>query len=276
MREEKFGSRVRWNQNLCGLGAGRRWEVSINDRDRHIREIAYYLWEQEGCPEDQAERHWSAAVAVVEAQDADGENMEEDPRGAAFKGAAHLRVSRSVIGPAASSTRKSWRRAEIGGLPLGVAIGGRSRIRRRRERAVARALANADLGSLEPLGEITEAAFDLVDGVNVKGTVFAVQKGLPLTPDGGSIIHPHGIDDGLDGNAGLQHLQREQGRDPQSRPQLGARPEGHWNSRERALPRPDLDARNRAPQGARRVDWAKGRDGRSAGPPNNPRTYGQT
>ena len=56
----------------------------MNDRDQHIREIAYYLWEQEGCPEDQAERHWSAAVAVVEAQDAEGENR-EDPRGTAFK-----------------------------------------------------------------------------------------------------------------------------------------------------------------------------------------------
>jgi hypothetical protein len=43
----------------------------MNDRDQHIREIDYYLWEQEGCPEDQAERHWSAAVAVVEAQDAE-------------------------------------------------------------------------------------------------------------------------------------------------------------------------------------------------------------
>src|ERR1700731_2349055 len=38
--------------------------------------------------------------------------------------------------------------------------------------------ANAGLGALEPLGNITEAAFDLVFGVNVKGVVFAVQKGL--------------------------------------------------------------------------------------------------
>jgi NAD(P)-dependent dehydrogenase (short-subunit alcohol dehydrogenase family) len=48
--------------------------------------------------------------------------------------------------------------------------------------------ANAGLGALEPLGNITEAAFDLVFGVNVKGVVFAVQKGLPLMRDGGSII----------------------------------------------------------------------------------------
>ncbi len=48
--------------------------------------------------------------------------------------------------------------------------------------------ANAGLGALEPLGKITEASFDLIFGVNVKGTVFTVQKGLPLMRDGGSII----------------------------------------------------------------------------------------
>jgi NAD(P)-dependent dehydrogenase (short-subunit alcohol dehydrogenase family) len=48
--------------------------------------------------------------------------------------------------------------------------------------------ANAGLGASEPLGAITEASFDRVFGVNVKGTIFAVQKGLPLMRDGGSII----------------------------------------------------------------------------------------
>jgi NAD(P)-dependent dehydrogenase (short-subunit alcohol dehydrogenase family) len=48
--------------------------------------------------------------------------------------------------------------------------------------------ANAGLGALEPLGKITESSFDLVFGVNVKGTIFTVQKGLPLMRDGGSII----------------------------------------------------------------------------------------
>jgi NAD(P)-dependent dehydrogenase (short-subunit alcohol dehydrogenase family) len=48
--------------------------------------------------------------------------------------------------------------------------------------------ANAGLGAREPLGKITATSFDLVFGVNVKGTVFTVQKGLPLMRDGGSII----------------------------------------------------------------------------------------
>ena len=48
--------------------------------------------------------------------------------------------------------------------------------------------ANAGLGAFEPLGKITEGSFDLVFGVNVKGTIFTVQKALPLMRDGGSII----------------------------------------------------------------------------------------
>jgi NAD(P)-dependent dehydrogenase (short-subunit alcohol dehydrogenase family) len=48
--------------------------------------------------------------------------------------------------------------------------------------------ANAGLGALAPIGAITEASFDLVFDVNVKGTLFTVQKALPLMQPGGSII----------------------------------------------------------------------------------------
>lgn len=48
--------------------------------------------------------------------------------------------------------------------------------------------ANAGLGAMEPLGAISEASFDLTFGVNVKGTLFTVQKALPLMRAGGSII----------------------------------------------------------------------------------------
>jgi NAD(P)-dependent dehydrogenase (short-subunit alcohol dehydrogenase family) len=48
--------------------------------------------------------------------------------------------------------------------------------------------ANAGLGEFRPLGQITEEHFDKTFGVNVKGTLFTVQKALPLMPDGGSII----------------------------------------------------------------------------------------
>jgi NAD(P)-dependent dehydrogenase (short-subunit alcohol dehydrogenase family) len=48
--------------------------------------------------------------------------------------------------------------------------------------------ANAGLGGMQPIGAVTEASFDLIFGVNVKGTLFTVQKALPLMKSGGSII----------------------------------------------------------------------------------------
>ena len=48
--------------------------------------------------------------------------------------------------------------------------------------------ANAGLGELVPLGQITEAHFDKTFDVNVKGTLFTVQKALPLMQAGGSIV----------------------------------------------------------------------------------------
>ena len=48
--------------------------------------------------------------------------------------------------------------------------------------------ANAGGGEFMPLGEITEAHYDKYFGINVKGTLFTVQKGLSLMPEGGSIV----------------------------------------------------------------------------------------
>lgn len=48
--------------------------------------------------------------------------------------------------------------------------------------------ANAGLGELQPLGAITEESYEYTFNVNVKGTLFTVQKALPLMSQGGSII----------------------------------------------------------------------------------------
>jgi NAD(P)-dependent dehydrogenase (short-subunit alcohol dehydrogenase family) len=48
--------------------------------------------------------------------------------------------------------------------------------------------ANAGLGEFVPLEDITEEHFDKIFDINVKGTLFTVQKALPLLNDGGSII----------------------------------------------------------------------------------------
>src|SRR6202021_491874 len=48
--------------------------------------------------------------------------------------------------------------------------------------------ASAGKGEPLPLGQITEEHFDAAFDLNVRGTLFTVQKALPLFNDGGSII----------------------------------------------------------------------------------------
>jgi NAD(P)-dependent dehydrogenase (short-subunit alcohol dehydrogenase family) len=48
--------------------------------------------------------------------------------------------------------------------------------------------ANAGVAEFAALGKITEEHFDRLFGINVKGTLFTVQKALPFMNDGGSII----------------------------------------------------------------------------------------
>jgi NAD(P)-dependent dehydrogenase (short-subunit alcohol dehydrogenase family) len=48
--------------------------------------------------------------------------------------------------------------------------------------------ANAGFGEFRALGEITEEHFDKLFDINVKGTLFTVQKALPLLNAGASII----------------------------------------------------------------------------------------
>ncbi|WP_033341559.1 SDR family NAD(P)-dependent oxidoreductase [Catenuloplanes japonicus] len=49
-------------------------------------------------------------------------------------------------------------------------------------------VANAGIGIAAPLGEITEEQFDAMFTTNVKGSLFTVQKALPLLNPGASII----------------------------------------------------------------------------------------
>jgi NAD(P)-dependent dehydrogenase (short-subunit alcohol dehydrogenase family) len=48
--------------------------------------------------------------------------------------------------------------------------------------------ANAGIYEFTPFGSITEAAYDKMFNVNVKGVLFTVQQAVPLMKDGGSII----------------------------------------------------------------------------------------
>ncbi|KIF69859.1 short-chain dehydrogenase [Streptomyces sp. AcH 505] len=62
--------------------------------------------------------------------------------------------------------------------------------------------ANAAVASLATLDEITEEHFDALFAVNVRGTLFTVQKALPLLNEGASVIL-NGSTNGDVGDAGL-------------------------------------------------------------------------
>jgi hypothetical protein len=47
----------------------------LTDRNDRIRELAYFLWLEEGCPEGAAERHWLAAQTL----------FDSDPLGARWR-----------------------------------------------------------------------------------------------------------------------------------------------------------------------------------------------
>ncbi|WP_171166121.1 glucose 1-dehydrogenase [Streptomyces sp. I05A-00742] len=48
--------------------------------------------------------------------------------------------------------------------------------------------ANAGVASMRPFGEITEAEFDRVVGINLKGVYFTLQRTLPLLADGAAVV----------------------------------------------------------------------------------------
>jgi hypothetical protein len=48
----------------------------MSDREQRIRDIAYFLWLEEGCPEGEAERHWQTAEGIVDSEPVEGEDSE--------------------------------------------------------------------------------------------------------------------------------------------------------------------------------------------------------
>jgi len=96
--------------------------------------------------------------------------------------------------------------------------------------------ANAGVGSQLRLGEITAKHIDETFDINVKGTIFTVQKALPLMGKG-RFDHPDRIERRHHGRPGNERLQREQGGSAQPRAELGGGPEGHRHPGKRAVAR---------------------------------------
>jgi hypothetical protein len=58
-----------------------RLETIMTDRDDRIREIAYFLWIEEGRPDGEADRHWSTAEAMHDSQPSERKRLEGEPPG---------------------------------------------------------------------------------------------------------------------------------------------------------------------------------------------------
>jgi hypothetical protein len=54
---------------------------TIPDRNDRIREIAYFLWLKEGCPDGAAERHWLAAETLLDSEPLERKRIEGEPPG---------------------------------------------------------------------------------------------------------------------------------------------------------------------------------------------------
>ena len=106
--------------------------------------------------------------------------------------------------------------------------------------------ANAGGGSFAPIGGITEEHFDQIFNTNVRGTLFTVQKALPLVPDGGSIIMTASTA-GSTAYGGLQCLLRRQSGDTVLCPVLDAGFKGPEDPRQRGQSR---TYRNSRPRGS--------------------------
>src|ERR1039458_8883777 len=127
--------------------------------------------------------------------------------------------------------------------------------------------ANAGAGTQLPLGEITAEHLDEIFDTNVKGSIFTVQKALPLMGEGGSIILT-GSSAGTTGapaftaysasKAAVRNLAKTNKKcNAHPREDVGTRPEGHRHPGQRADARTDSDrtregsARRGRPKGLR-------------------------
>ena len=142
--------------------------------------------------------------------------------------------------------------------------------------------ANAGAGSPLPLGEITAEHIDETFDTNVKGTIFTVQKALPLMGPGGSIILT-GSSAGTTGAPGLSAYSASKAAVRNLARTWAEDLKGDRHPGERAVARGDGDrtreggARRGGPEGLRRDDSAPahGRSGGDRGRGRLSRVVGQ-
>jgi hypothetical protein len=81
------------------------------DRNDRIRETAYFLWLDEGCPEGGEERHWTTAEALIESEPEERKRIEGEPPG-------------EPVSESRGSRRETHKAAEIADI-LAASVSGR-------------------------------------------------------------------------------------------------------------------------------------------------------
>lgn len=84
----------------------------MTDREDRIRQIAYFLWLEEGCPQGDAERHWQAAEILFESEPDERKDSEGEPPG---DPAAQAEAAPAPSPPRAGATSQGARRRIVPG-----------------------------------------------------------------------------------------------------------------------------------------------------------------
>ncbi|CRX30001.1 DUF2934 domain-containing protein [Pseudomonas aeruginosa] len=74
--------------------------------EKRIREFAYQIWESEGCPDGQAERHWAMARQLAEAEAAAAAPKKTRGRAKAAKETPALLQAPRAASPARPASEK--------------------------------------------------------------------------------------------------------------------------------------------------------------------------
>ena len=72
----------------------------MTDRNDRIREVAYFLWLEDGCPEGHAERHWLTAETLLASDEFERKQFEGEPPG---DPTGDSQTASGVPGPGATS-----------------------------------------------------------------------------------------------------------------------------------------------------------------------------
>ncbi|MGA8584563.1 MAG: DUF2934 domain-containing protein [Roseiarcus sp.] len=123
----------------------------MSDRNDRIREVAYFLWLEDACPEGQAERHWSIAEALLASDEFERKQIEGEPPG---DPAGDSQTASGLPGLGATSR-------PFGGAARLSRSSGRDTVDNAAAKGVTR---KATAGAVKP-----ESGFDAADGPGASG-----------------------------------------------------------------------------------------------------------